>query len=122
MIQHKIASLVGEVQRDGKIIFGYRTACGANIISLVKMQPGQAAVTGKPPHAHCARCYASELETTEIELPDGSLSGGVFDEEGRQLKAVREQEDRVVRSAREREDLGTPGKDPLGAYDNRPWG
>jgi hypothetical protein len=123
MIQHKIAKLAGKAQKDGRLLYGYIAVCGAKIVSLSEMSTGQAAAVGPLPHAHCAKCYKEEIaEGSDIRLPEGDLNGDVYDEKGNKLTAVRDQEDKILRSAREREDLGVPGKDVLGAYENRPYG
>lgn len=123
MIQHKIAKLAGKAQKDGRLLYGYIAVCGAKIVSLSEMTVGQAAAVGPLPHAHCSKCYKDEIaEGADIRLPEGDLSGDIYDENGRKLVAVREKEDKILRSTREKEDMGIPGKDVLGAYENKPYG
>ena len=73
---------------------------------------GSTVTVGAEPHVHCAKCFAEAAESIDVKLPEGSLSGDVYDEKGRKLNA-----------STEREDFTAPLRDSnVGTTENFPYG
>lgn len=120
MLLHRISHSVGSRTRDGKVFHGYRAMCGAPIVAAVPLVERSTIALGPEPHAHCPKCFASEDEHHDVQLPDDPLTGAVYDEKGTRLKAVREREPGMdgppEQFAPLRQDNG------LGQYEHRPYG
>lgn len=93
MLLHLVGTYLGTAIRNGRTLHGHRARCGAPIVAADQLAIGSSVAAGPEPHAHCGKCFTERAEQTEVRLPEGSLEGEVYDEQGRPLRKSVEKED-----------------------------